>query len=470
MSAAALSWVRARAGRTALPAVPPPAAAPTEYARPWPVRQVGVWPTLLAHPARYSTLIAYLLHKSVGQKLLVPPEYLVEIMPWLMQQHRHSPVAALLPAVGERGRWLALQHPEWSRLYTFADAHSISEATGVTRRRLLRDWYHRDPEAAFDYVRAHWKEESVAEHSEWLKIFPASLCDDEVAFFQEIYEELLRPAALKKQANHALRRTLVEMLLRCPTSEIFQTTVQALRPYLQRTKSSFVGPEKWKWTLPDHHDAFFKPEIMGSRYEIDPNPAHAKWTDAACWLIELTMLLHPVAWEQWTGAGWAKILPFLEEAGNDSQKWPLLQQLAQSIVATRYRPAALAYTERYVLTDVQAGMLHALTNEELAAWWIKSPELPPCAALRTVVQRPGWRWSLALSRHVLKQLLQEQDIYQNAQCAFDWCIHLHPGISDDLLREMHQEASNWQQHQIIKTLITPLLASMRVRQEAEAIV
>ncbi len=468
LAASALAWVRERAGRMAEQAPTLPAPAATETGREWPSGSLLIWQRLFAHPVRNAVLIRYLLQKAAEQRHVVPAFYLPDTLDWLLHQRRNQSVDALLPALGARGQWLALQHPEWADLYLITDATSVSESTGAIRRRWLRHWRHQAPQAAFQYIRQHWTQEPPSERCEWVRILEPITDIEEIAFLQNCYTELLDPAALKKQANRPLRRLLAELLLRHPASELFSQTVAALHPYLQRTKAPLTGQEKWKWKLPVQTDAFFQAPYVAARYELDPEPGHVRWTHAACWLAELIAMLHPSAWEVWTATPWPKILSFLEETENGPNKWTLLQSTAQSISATRYRPAALAYLARYVLGSGHTGMLYALTSEELGKWWLETPEMPPSTALQTLVQRPGWKWSLPLSRHVLKHLLQEQNIYQNAQCAFDWSLHFHPAIMDDLLRTANSDAANWQQHQLIKTLILPLLALLRLRQEIES--
>jgi len=468
LKAAAYSLVRHQAGTRPGAALPVPPAAETEQLNFCAPDTQFILRKLLADPARNSLLIGYTLEKMKSKQLVVPPALLVSIMEWLAHHKKQTEWwKSLVSVLGARGRWLAQQNAEWKYLFEEKSMAQITHASQTERRKWLAELRPIFPEQVFDYIRHTWASEGIPERRELLKILSMSFRQEEVVFIQTVYEDLCQPDQMKKAANRALRKNVAALLMAQPTAVLFQQIVAQLRPYLDRPKTVLNLPGKLKWVLPAKYDPFFCPEIMVNQFDFDTNEHLPRLSEAEFWLSELVLHLHPVAWETLIAPDWPTILAFLETADYSNKAWPLLQNGSQALARTQYRPGILVYAERYTLSSANTTILHVFTQEELAAWLLKTPELPDAGLLKPVLAEQYWQWSPELSRLLLRHFMREDNIYQNAATACDLCLHFDLVVVNDLFQFVNREASNWQQHQMIKTLAMPLLELLRLRQEIE---
>jgi hypothetical protein len=87
-------------------------------------------------------------------------------------------------AGGERGKWLARQHPDWQTLvasYDFASAFR-KEAQPGQKARLLRQWRHHDPAAARKFLQAEWNSQKPRNQELFLTALEAGLGQADVPF------------------------------------------------------------------------------------------------------------------------------------------------------------------------------------------------------------------------------------------------------------------------------------------------
>jgi hypothetical protein len=92
---------------------------------------------LLSGP-HYRTLLGNYLQALGQHQRVVPPALLAEVLAWVVAQPWAAPFVA--DALGERGRWLAAQNPDWHFVVDAAARHLLTEAdwhTGAAPRRRL---------------------------------------------------------------------------------------------------------------------------------------------------------------------------------------------------------------------------------------------------------------------------------------------------------------------------------------------
>jgi hypothetical protein len=94
----------------------------------------------------------------------------------------------VLPALGEKGRWLAGLNPQWS-IPAAAISHSTDsagttwgEGTLAERKALLTTLARQDPELARELVQSTWKEDPAKARSEFLSILAESPRPEDEAF------------------------------------------------------------------------------------------------------------------------------------------------------------------------------------------------------------------------------------------------------------------------------------------------
>jgi hypothetical protein len=111
-----------------------------------------------------------------------------------------------IAAGGERGKWLARQHPDWHRLvtsYDFASAFRKETQPGQ-QARLLRQWRHHAPDAAREALQAEWKIQKPWNQELLLAALEVGLEQADISFLL---------AALKPKRK-GVRRIATRLLLR----------------------------------------------------------------------------------------------------------------------------------------------------------------------------------------------------------------------------------------------------------------
>ncbi len=100
------------------------------------------------------------------RRLRLPPEFLPE---FLEKAARSGLPAGLTgPAIGQRGRWLAQQHPSWSALAAEAETDWFT-ASLAARLALLKTTRERNPMLALAWLEKTWVEEKAAHRVQFLE-------------------------------------------------------------------------------------------------------------------------------------------------------------------------------------------------------------------------------------------------------------------------------------------------------------
>ena len=225
--AAAAADLWAEAGR--LPAPAPPPRCPPETAPPPPA---GVDRLAAAIFADHPVLIPELCRRLTAGGFVLPPGVLPAALSVkgggfvrgdLPLPFTRDLRAALVPVLGERGRWLAAQNPDWAWVRDespdtprvdglpsdpadFGDAFAADEF-GV-RRAALERWRAADPAGARDALAGVWKGETAFRRAALLGTFETGLSPDDEPFLG---------AALADRSK-AVPNAALELLLKLPNS------------------------------------------------------------------------------------------------------------------------------------------------------------------------------------------------------------------------------------------------------------
>lgn len=163
LTAGALALVR-KAGFVPLTS-PAPAAAPPETRQPLGTQGRAGLKQVLASPYFRTYLLRDYLQQLAEHGRLVPPALLPEVLGWLADNKPAAPLVA--NALGERGRWLAGQNPDWQFILTTGPATGPTEAdwhTGTLpqRRLFLESLLRTDPARAAQLLAATLPQEPAA--------------------------------------------------------------------------------------------------------------------------------------------------------------------------------------------------------------------------------------------------------------------------------------------------------------------
>ncbi|WP_228538295.1 DUF5691 domain-containing protein [Nocardia sp. XZ_19_385] len=183
----------------------------------------------------------------------------------------------LLRLAGERGRWLAAQHPDWRKLEWPSESEGGAGDTPASwlsakpAERLA--WFtrlrHRDPDAAREMLTQAWPKESGAVKAELLATFSEAL---------SVKDESLLEAALDDRRAD-VRRTASGLLALLPDSAFGQRMTARARAWLRIEPSTAPGAARFVIDLPNPLDTaarrdgmFDRPVEFTYRWNGTPDP------------------------------------------------------------------------------------------------------------------------------------------------------------------------------------------------------
>ena len=147
-----------------------------------------------------------------------------------------------MPLLGERGRWLAAQNPEWSWVTgTSGEGDNVWE-TGDRAARLayLRKVRETQPGRARELLISTWKVEPAEDRAAFIAVLETGLSQDDEAFLE---------AALDDKRKE-VRRKAAALLARIPGSALVTRMTERTLPLLRFTSPESGGVMKLKKSKP----------------------------------------------------------------------------------------------------------------------------------------------------------------------------------------------------------------------------
>lgn len=306
LSLAALSGLHERIGSLATRDSGPVPAACADEAQPRMNERAG---SLLSRllGGDFEELLPEFLNLSAAAGQLAPPENL----PALLGRGAAKPKLrdAIFPVLGERGRWLGVQNPEWGWVVgAAADDESVWH-TGDRPARLeyLRKVRETQPARAQELLTATWKEEPPEDRAAFIAAFDAGL---------SLEDEVFLEAALDDKRKE-VRRHAAKLLARLPDSALAKRMMERVRPLLRfipAESGSLLKLKKAKAaalevTLPTECDKAMQ------RDGVEPKPAPGRGEKAG-WLAQM---LAAVPLTTWTGAWGCGVEDII--AASEASEW-----------------------------------------------------------------------------------------------------------------------------------------------------
>jgi hypothetical protein len=317
--------------------------------------------TLLAsnHYAAFRT--DYWLQMAQHQRL-VPPELLVEALN-NESFRRHSP--GNLALLGERGRWLAQQNPDWHAV--LAPQHSAEDlgtwetGTLAQRKRFIGQLHQTDAEQARQLLATALPTEPAATQAALLGELAPTVAATDTALL----------TSYLSSKSKEVRQTVVPMLVRLPQSELLERLWQLAVPLLS-LKRPLLGSNKLHVTLPESWDKSWQAD------GIEQKTTSIEGGERAGWLGQLLSLLPPSRWTAYLGVSAEELLDLAAES-----EWHTLLLRAWSRAAYLHRDKVFAaplllrhFTQSNLLPLQQVANLAALLSEEEKLALLRT-QLPP---------------------------------------------------------------------------------------------
>jgi len=221
--------------------------------------------------------------------------------------------SAVIPALGERGLWLAARNDDWRYAVGAseqADAQTRwDEGSLEQRRAVLTEQRRSDPAAARGRLAAELPQLPAKERAALLGALAENIRPD---------DEALIDALLKDRARD-VRQAAVELLQRLPASAHVQRIEAFLVPLLSQAGGA------WQINAPEAVDPRWKDDA------IDPaRPTHESLGERAWWLYQLVRQT-PLAW--WTTHTGMTPAALLDWAAKSDWKDALLRGWNEAILA-----------------------------------------------------------------------------------------------------------------------------------------
>lgn len=355
--------------------------------------------------------------------LLVAAEQRVaeENLPALLEWGSKQPDSqiALLKVIGNRGRWLAVQNPDWAYAISSDEDDIWQNGSRSARELLIRRLRISNPDRGRELVISTWKEEPAATRAAFLELFQIGLSMADEPFLEQALDD----------RRKEVRREAANLLSCLPESRLCQRITELARSTLALLKLSNGKKLELIVTPPDTCTA-----IM-SRDGINPTPPSGRG-EKAWWLLQILSIVPPATWcETWHVTPAALI-----EAVQDSE-WRTNVIQGWTAAAAKHKDAKWA---------------EALYKAKAADYTATLPILPPERRESLILEALSWQ-SMSDDQTVLMMLEYH---------AGPWIESFSRAVLDRLHEHVTQNTVNYQLHSLLKHLaycIPPSLAD-----EAEA--
>ncbi len=133
----------------------------------------------------------------------LPPERLPELLDQCREQPELWP--SLRSAIGQRGRWLMTQNPDWRSLEPPADPAAWPALSATETARALQQFRYRDPDGALTWLREAWPGRSWREKLPLLEALAAGASSQDEAFLEEALDDRRKEVRMAAAALLAVR-------------------------------------------------------------------------------------------------------------------------------------------------------------------------------------------------------------------------------------------------------------------------
>ena len=351
--------------------------------------------------------------KKAGKR--VPEEYLAPLLLYAANEFSlHSMIADV---VGQRGRWLAAQNPDWHYALRSDENEVWETGSREQRLRLLENLRGVDPTKARELLATTWSQEAAKDRIVFLEKLSTGVSSADEEFLNEAFQD----------RSIEVRRMARTLLSRLPNSN-FSRRLQEIAKQLLTFKKPLIGKARIEVVMPEDPIAWFKENGI----EIDNPPKNAtRSVGPKAWSLKELISLIPVT--HWSGL-WQKAPLEIIRAGDESE-WRESFILGFLNAAHRDRdPDWLEALVKFTSTDQEQPQLI-----ELAAY------LPPARLEALILQAFKSERSELVDGHPAFQLLK---VNRNA-----WSDQLSRAVISSVKRRINQGKDNigdWQTKAVLK--------------------
>ena len=364
----------------------------------------------------FGELLPEWLDLAAKCRLLAPPEALPALLG--VGANRAELREMILPVLGERGRWLAAQNPEWAWVTGAAGEDESIWQVGERPARLmfLQRLRRTNAVRARELVMQTWKEETPDDRAAFISVFEIGLTGADEAFLESALDD----------KRKEVRRTAVTLLARLPDSAVVRRAMERVKPLLKIIPGEAGSVLKLKRAKPATIEVTLPSECDKAmvRDGVEPKPPQGIG-EKAWWLIQM---IEPVPLDLWTSEMGVSVEEIL--AASQAGEWKKELFEAWSRAAVRQQNAAWAE----VLFDA------ALEGKRFDKFEGLLTVMPPA-------RREG-RLAALLAQDDQKV----RDLHGTllSQCRHDWSPAFSRSVLAYLRQETRRETGDWQLRNQIK--------------------
>lgn len=266
---------------------PLPIAAPAETLPHIPPNVVARLTQLLVTSPEGGAIISELLNLIAQKGFCVNPSVLPYLLNWAKNRKELHPTIAQV--IGERGRWLAQQNPEWDFVqHTQQPQTSLAidwqTATLAQRLPYIIHLRQTQPQQATQLLQSTWHEENAEAAKAFLEPMSINLSANDEAFL----------VMISTDKRKTVRSLILDLLAQIPQSA-YQTKLAAYVDTLINVSKSWLMPTKINLQLPTQINQQL--QELG----VEEKTKLVQGNERINWLAQLIVRLNPNYWAQKIG-------------------------------------------------------------------------------------------------------------------------------------------------------------------------
>jgi len=427
------------------------------------------------------TLVRQWAREIAKQQLRLPHTALMRTVRLGRKLNKDTKLA-LLAILGERGRWVVQQLPEYG--YPVSAELSLGdlwqEGTTAQRKNYLTSYREENTDQARELLRSTWDTESISQKRAFLEILTAQAIPTDQAWLEALLAGEFAFQPREKKTERECRALVAGALLSLPESTLHQMVKKALLGWQgQQKKGGLLGlgaKTQVTWTLPRGEDAFWNELNLRALLGWDTqNYDTTVFPEARlAWLHELLVHWPFAHWKDIVGHSGRELVNYwLRQPEYLHQGNPIFWETLWNVAIHQYIPQLAELLYPLVAANDRRQYVRFLTPtafekevESLGAW-LDAYLLQQSPHLIT-----NEHWSFRFSEKWLNRVVQSysQSTYSVPHSLGEAAAPLFPLAARSKLMKYHQESQGrvwqqtWEQH-----VYLPIRAALDIRETLEAL-
>lgn len=381
------------------------------------------------------------LELALEAKALAAPELLPSVL--ITATSQSSLRQSILGVVGERGRWLAAQNPEWSWVGGSQTDESIWQTgTPAARALFLRQARQVNPDHALELLNSTWKQETPESRAAFISVLEVGINPNDEPFLESALDD----------KRKEVRRIAARLLARLPGSALVKRVTERAAPRLTFVAGKAGGILKLQLGKKPSIDVELPAECDKAmqRDGIEPKPPQGIG-EKAWWLMQM---LHVVPLDFWTKQWNTTPEEIIAASLLGEWKKELLEAWTQATVLQQnftWAEPLFAFAIEQKQVEKFRGLLHAMptaVREKQISGFLGKGDPTMTDVQASLLTECGDRWSIHLSHAVLdwmrKLTVTSSTDWMLRSKLKDFATSLHPATLSAAAQNWNTSQPHWE--------------------------